>query len=118
MRKPSIINTSYQKLPFGSGDDPDKLFFYQALNYVSNSSDMELRRAVSVGILLRDVGCHGCVRRRGLYDLDLVVLKCQGRCVRRQFCRANVPRKDLLSLAFLPPGNGKGTPESGDGQSE
>ena len=22
-----IINTSYQKLPFGSGDDPDKLFF-------------------------------------------------------------------------------------------
>ena len=27
-----IINTSYQKLPFGSGDDPDKLFFCQALN--------------------------------------------------------------------------------------
>ena len=27
-----IINTSYQKLPFGSGDDPDKLFFHQALN--------------------------------------------------------------------------------------
>ena len=26
------INTSYQKLPFGSGDDPDKLFFHQALN--------------------------------------------------------------------------------------
>ena len=24
----SIINTSYQKLPFGSGDDPDKLFFF------------------------------------------------------------------------------------------
>ena len=24
--------TSYQKLPFGSGDDPDKLFFHQALN--------------------------------------------------------------------------------------
>ena len=23
-----IINTSYQKLPFGSGDDPDKLFFF------------------------------------------------------------------------------------------
>ena len=22
-----IINTSYQKLPFGSGDDPGKLFF-------------------------------------------------------------------------------------------
>ena len=27
-----IINTSYQKLPFGSGDDPDKLLFHQALN--------------------------------------------------------------------------------------
>ena len=27
-----IINTSYQKLRFGSGDDPDKLFFHQALN--------------------------------------------------------------------------------------
>ena len=26
-----IINTSHQKLPFGSGDDPDKLFFHQAL---------------------------------------------------------------------------------------
>ena len=25
------------------------------------------------------------------------------------FCRANGPRKDLLSLAFLPPGSGKGT---------
>ena len=24
--------TSYQKLPFGSGDGPDKLFFHQALN--------------------------------------------------------------------------------------
>ena len=24
--------TSYQKLPFGSGGDPDKLFFHQALN--------------------------------------------------------------------------------------
>ena len=23
-----IINTSYQKLPFGFGDDPDKLFFF------------------------------------------------------------------------------------------
>ena len=28
----SIINTSYQKLPFGSGDYPDKLLFHQALN--------------------------------------------------------------------------------------
>ena len=28
----SNINTSYQKLPSGSGDDPDKLFFHQALN--------------------------------------------------------------------------------------
>ena len=27
-----IINTSYQKLPFDSGDDPDTLFFHQALN--------------------------------------------------------------------------------------
>ena len=25
-----IINTSYQKLHFGSGDYPDKLFFHQA----------------------------------------------------------------------------------------
>ena len=28
----AIINTSYQKLPFGSGDDPDKLFLHQAVN--------------------------------------------------------------------------------------
>ena len=28
----SIINTSYQELPFGSGDYPDKLLFHQALN--------------------------------------------------------------------------------------
>ena len=27
-----IINTSYQKSPFGSGDCPDKLLFHQALN--------------------------------------------------------------------------------------
>ena len=27
-----IINTSYQKLPFGSGDYPDKLLLHQALN--------------------------------------------------------------------------------------
>ena len=27
-----IINTSYQKSPFCSGDDPDKLFFHQPLN--------------------------------------------------------------------------------------
>ena len=27
-----LINTSYQKLPFGSGDYPDKLLFHQALN--------------------------------------------------------------------------------------
>ena len=27
-----IINTSYQKLTFGSGDYPDKLLFHQALN--------------------------------------------------------------------------------------
>ena len=26
-----VINTSYQKLPFGSGDDPDKLFFFERL---------------------------------------------------------------------------------------
>ena len=40
----SIINTSYEKLPFGSGDDPDKLLFHQALNQVSNSSEKELPR--------------------------------------------------------------------------
>ena len=39
-----IINTSYQKLPFGSGDYPDKLLYHQALNQVSNSSDRELPR--------------------------------------------------------------------------
>ena len=27
-----VINTSYQKLPFGSGDYPNKLLFHQALN--------------------------------------------------------------------------------------
>ena len=27
-----IINTSYQKLPFGSGDHPDRLLFHEALN--------------------------------------------------------------------------------------
>ena len=32
--------------------------------------------------------------------MDLVVPKCQGRRIRRQFCRANGPRKYLLSLAF------------------
>ena len=26
-----IIKASYQKLPFGSGDDPDKLCFHQSL---------------------------------------------------------------------------------------
>ena len=36
--------------------------------------------------------------------MDLVVPKCQGRRIRRQFCRANGPRKDMHSLAFLPPG--------------
>ena len=39
-----MINTSYQKLPFGSEDYPDKLLFHQALNYVSNPSDRELPR--------------------------------------------------------------------------
>ena len=39
-----IITTSYQKLPFGSWDYPDKLLFHQALNEVSNSSDRELPR--------------------------------------------------------------------------
>ena len=28
----SVVNTSYQKLPFGSGDHPDKLLFHEALN--------------------------------------------------------------------------------------
>ena len=50
--------------------------------------------------------------------MDLVVPKCQERRIRRQFCRANGPRKALLSLAFLPPRSGKGTPENGDGQPE
>ena len=48
--------------------------------------------------------------------MDLVVPKCQGRTIRRQFGSANGLRKDLLSLAFLPTGSGKGTPENGDGQ--
>ena len=50
--------------------------------------------------------------------MDLIVPKCQGRRIRRQSSRANSPRKYLFSLAFLPPGSGKGTPESGDGQPE
>ena len=66
MSRVFIINTSYQKLPFGSGDDTDKLFFHQALHKVSNSSDREFPRAVCVGILQRDVGCHGCVCRKDL----------------------------------------------------
>ena len=40
----NIINTSYQKLPFGSADYPDKLLYHQALNQVSNSADRELPR--------------------------------------------------------------------------
>ena len=53
----SIISTSYQNLPFGSGDYPDKLLpvFHQALNEVSNSSDRELPR-----VMFRSVVCtHG-----------------------------------------------------------
>ena len=50
--------------------------------------------------------------------MDLVVPKSRGRRIGRQFCRANGPRKDLLSLAFLPPGSSMGTPENGDGQPE
>ena len=38
------VTKSYQKLPFGSGDYPDKLLFHQALNWVSNSSDREQPR--------------------------------------------------------------------------
>ena len=34
----SIINTSYQKLPFGSGDDPDKLFLHQALEFLTQQT--------------------------------------------------------------------------------
>ena len=30
----TIINTSYQKLPFGSGDYPDKLLYHQALRRI------------------------------------------------------------------------------------
>ena len=29
---PTIISTIHQKLPFGSGDYPNKLLFHQALN--------------------------------------------------------------------------------------
>ena len=32
VRDAPIINTSYQKLPFGSGDYPDNILFHQALN--------------------------------------------------------------------------------------
>ena len=32
----SNINTSYQKLPFGCGDDPDKFLFHQALRVCLN----------------------------------------------------------------------------------
>ena len=47
----------------------------------------------------------GCSEISGAKD-SKAVLSCDG------------PRKDLLSLAFLPPGSGKGMPESGDGQPE
>ena len=30
----SIINTSYQKLPFGSGDYPDKLLYHQQFQFM------------------------------------------------------------------------------------
>ena len=33
---PKIINTSYQKLPFGSGDYPDKLLFHHT-SYIPKS---------------------------------------------------------------------------------
>ena len=33
-----IINTSYQKLPFGSGDYPDKLLFHQATKFVTHQA--------------------------------------------------------------------------------
>ena len=39
-----IINTSYQKLPFGSGDYPNKLLFHQAPNRLFKSSDRDLPR--------------------------------------------------------------------------
>ena len=82
-----------QKLPFGSGDDPDKLFFHQALNEVSNSSDRELPLSA-------------CSEMSGAKD-SKAVLSCEW-----------PEGRSLLSLAFLPPGSGKGTPESGDGQPE
>ena len=47
----------------------------------------------------------GCSEMSGVKD-SKAVLSCEW------------PRKDLLSLAFLPPGSGKGTPESGDDQPE
>ena len=56
-----------------------------------------------VGVLLKDVGCHGCVSVRF-----------------GSGCSAMSGAKDskavLAVLAFLPPGSGKGTSESGDGQ--
>ena len=33
-----IIDTSYQKLPFGSGDYPDKLLFHQALKFLTHQT--------------------------------------------------------------------------------
>ena len=42
----------------------------------------------------------------------------RGEGFERLSCRANGTGKDLLWLAFLPPGSGKGTPESGEGQLE
>ena len=68
-----------------------------------------------VRILLRDVGCHGyvsvrfgsgCSEMSGAKD-SKAVLSCEW-----------TEERSLLLLAFLPPGSGKGTPESGDGQSE
>ena len=77
-----IINTSYQKLPFGSGDYPDTLLFHQALNQVSNSSDG------NYPVLFRL--CYRMVRNN---DVIFVVLGAlySDRLQELLYCSQNVP---------------------------
>ena len=71
----AIINTSYQKLPFGSGDYPDKLLFHQALNYVSTSSDRELPRDIFVSKPAR-ITLVVCTRIPGTADINGTSVAC------------------------------------------
>ena len=70
-----IINTSYQKLPFGSGDDSDKTFFVSE-NYVAPWFLRVGKRNFGMVVL------HGNVKKL-IVGLFLIIL----------FCRASVKVK-------------------------